>query len=115
MGVELTLRPTSEILADRGLGPPGNRAQMFIDNEVLRLCDPLVPLDTGALKDSGIRSTNIGSGLVIYSTPYAEIQYYETAQTRSYDPNRGSFWFERMKAQHKDAILNGAKKITGAV
>ena len=112
-GVQFSMKPTADILAARGLDPMG-KAQKFIDSEVLRLCDPLVPMDTGNLKQSGERATTIGSGNVLYNAEYAAVQYYETAQTRSYDANRGSFWFERMKADHKDAILRGARKITGA-
>ena len=39
-----------------------NSAQAFIDTECLKLCDPLVPKDTGILKQSGIMHTSIGSG-----------------------------------------------------
>lgn len=88
-----------------------SKKQKFVDNEVLRLSDPLIPLKTGTLKNSGIRSTKIGSGVVTYNTPYAHYQYYSTAETRSYDPRRGAKWFERMKAAHGRDILEGAKKI----
>jgi hypothetical protein len=89
------------------------RAQQFIDSEVLRHCDPLVPKDTGMLKTSGIIGTVVGSGEVSYIAPYSAYQYYKTAQSRPYDANRGGKWFERMKAVHKDAILRGALKIAG--
>lgn len=36
--------------------------QQMIDSEVLRRCDPLVPFDTGTLKQSGIEHTELGSG-----------------------------------------------------
>ena len=29
-------------------------------------------------------------------------------------PTRGAYWFERMKANHKDEILKGAAKVAGA-
>lgn len=87
------------------------KVQKFIDSEVLRLCDPLVPKKTGELIRSGTRGTKIGSGEVRYIVPYAHHQYYDTAESRSYDPHRGAFWFERMKTAHRDAILEGAKKI----
>ena len=55
-------------IATRELGAQG-RVQQFIDSEVLRLCDPYVPMDTGQLKQSGTRHTRIGSGRVVYKTP----------------------------------------------
>lgn len=87
------------------------RAQKFIDSEVLRYCDPLTPKKTGNLINSGKMGTTIGSGEIKYLAVYAAKQYYDTAETRSYDPNRGAKWFERMKTAHKQAILEGAKKV----
>ena len=37
--------------------------------------------------------------------------YYGTADTRSYDANRGAHWFERTKVAEKEDILRGADKI----
>lgn len=87
------------------------RAQQFVDSEVLRLCDPLTPMQTGTLIKSGKLGTVIGSGEVDYLAPYASKQYYDTSETRPYDANRGAHWFERMKAAHQKEILNGAKKV----
>lgn len=91
-----------------------NKVQSYIDSEVLRYCDPLVPMQTGMLKKSGTLGTELGSGEVKYIAPYAAKQYYETAETRAYDPNRGAYWFERMKPMHRDAILSGAKRVVGS-
>lgn len=87
-----------------------NRVQKMVDSEVLRYCDPLTPKQTGALINSGKMGTVLGSGEVKYTAPYAANQYYNTAETRSYDPRRGGRWFERMKVAHGKAILKGAKK-----
>lgn len=89
------------------------KAQKFVDSEVLRYCSPLVPFDTGMLDKSGTLGTEIGSGEVRYIAPYAAMQYYNTAESRPYDAQRGAKWFERMKLQHKDDIIDGAKKIAG--
>lgn len=74
---------------------------------------PRVPFKTGMLEKSGKLGTKVGSGVVEYIAPYARMQYYDTAQTRPYDPNRGGKWFERMKVVEKKNILDGAKKIGG--
>lgn len=88
-----------------------SRKQRFVDSEVLRRCSPRVPFRTGMLEKSGILGTEIGSGEVNYIAPYAAAQYYETADTRPYDANRGAHWFERMKVAEKEDILRGADKI----
>lgn len=87
--------------------------QQFVDSEVLRLCDELVPKDTGILKQSGIMNTQIGSGEVKYRTPYARRWYYMPAAFND-APRRGNYWFERMKQNGgKRQILDGAKKLAG--
>lgn len=88
-----------------------NRAQKFVDSEVLRYCSALVPFQTGMLDKSGTLGTVIGSGVVQYIAPYAAKQYYDTATSRPYDANRGAKWFERMKVAYKNDIISGAKKL----
>lgn len=88
-----------------------HQAQVYVDSEVLRYCDPLVPMRTGALKNSGKSGTNLGDGEVKYTVPYAAFQYYSTAQTRDYDPQRGGYWFERMKTAHISDIKKGCSRI----
>ena len=92
--------------------PNIERAQEFVDSEVLRRCTPYVPKDTGELIRSGIRETRLGSGRVVYKTPYARRWYYEPARFQG-APMRGNYWFERMKSAHKQSILRGVAKITG--
>lgn len=87
-----------------------NKAQAFVDSEVLRYDDPLIPKQTGNLIKSGTLGTKIGSGEVRYIAPYAHTQYYDTATTRWYDHNRGAKWFERMKTAHLSDIKRGLKK-----
>ena len=90
-----------------------SRMQKFVDSEVLRRCSPRVPLQTGMLEKSGKLGTTVGSGIVEYIAPYAKKQYWDTSETRAYDPNRGAKWFERMKVAEKKEILDGAKKAGG--
>ncbi len=90
------------------------RAQSFVDSEVLRLMQPYTPQRTGMLIKSATLGTVIGSGRIKQTVPYAARQYYTTAASRSYDPRRGAYWFERMKADQKGAILRGAAQQMGA-
>lgn len=106
------VKPNAELLKARGL-EPGGKVQKFIDSEVLRLCDPLVPFDTGMAKSSGVRHTTIGSGEVRYRTPYIRRLYYNKNMNFQGAPQRGAQWFERMKANNLNGILSGANKIAG--
>ncbi len=100
------------------------KVQYFIDSEVLRNNDPYIPFQTGMLKDSGIQGTVIGSGDIIYNSPYARYLYYGKVMEGEAPkyvtdkdiqfhgaPMRGALWFERMKQDHKGEIKCGARKI----
>lgn len=92
-----------------------SEAQKFVDSEVLRYCEPFIPLLTGTLIKSGILGTVIGSGKVSWITPYAKRQYYRGRRpgTQQAGPLRGRYWFERMKEVRGKTIIKGAKKIAG--
>lgn len=109
-------KSVNAILAERGL-QSGGRVQRYIDSTVLRLSDPYVPFLSGQLKTSGIRGTVIGTGLVVYNTPYARRQYYTNSgngkQGTARGGLRGRYWFERMKANRGQEIIQGAAEIAG--
>lgn len=81
-------------------------AQDYVDREVLRRCAPYLPYDTGALAASG----SAADGEVRWTAPYAAAQYYGAAGGRG---KRGPRWFERMKIDHRGAIVRGAAAIAG--
>lgn len=64
-----------DILAVFGLDDHG-RVQRTIDQSVIDYCQPYVPASPDrTLEFSAQVSTDIGSGLVIWNTPYAHYQY----------------------------------------
>lgn len=85
------------------------KAQKYLDQEVIRTCAPYVPLDTGTLERSGKMSSDIGSGTVTWNTPYAKKQYYEGSSKGL----RGARWFDRAKADHAEGWQDGVAKILG--
>lgn len=103
-----------------------SRVQKYVDSEVLRLSDPYIPMQSGALKLSGSLATDIGSGEVCWNTPYARYQYYGKLMIGNAPKTltnidlqyhgggkRKEKWFERMKIDHKKDIIAGAAKIAG--
>ena len=103
---------TQVVVKKRGFGI-GGQVQRYVDSEVLRLCEPYVPRDSTALIRSGTNNTNIGSGKVIYNTPYARKWYYTEAHFQG-APKRGTRWFERMKNEGGAmSILQGVARIVG--
>src|SRR5215204_4264859 len=54
-----------------------NKAQVWLDNEVLKDCEPFTPLRTGTLRNSGTLGTHIGAGKVQWIAPYTRTQYYK--------------------------------------
>lgn len=109
---EFIIKSTAELLRERQL-QAGGGAQVFVDSEVLRRCAPKVPFRDGYIIRSGVTNTKLGSGMVKYSTPYARKWYYTPANFTG-APERGNYWFERMKKDGgKEAILRGVAKLTG--
>ena len=124
-GMEFHLDPIPKILERREL-QDGGKVQRYIDSEVLRLSDPYIPFQSGQLKRSGTLATDIGSGEVNWSTPYARYQYYGKLMIGNAPKTltnidlqyhgggkRKEKWFERMKIDHKKDIIAGAAKIAG--
>lgn len=138
----LELDDLNAILARRGL-LPGGRVQAIVDEAVLRYCAPKVPFDTGYLIRQALQTSIIGQGLIVYGTPYARYLYYgevygpnipifeagelagfysppgqkkhPTGRALTYQgaPERGAFWFERMKAEHREDIVRKAAAAAG--
>ncbi|MGN0506638.1 MAG: minor capsid protein [Lachnospiraceae bacterium] len=142
MKMRFEMEPNGKLLENRGL-TQGGRVQEYIDNACIRLMEPYTPMQNGALCQSVKHGTEIGSGLLVYASPYARYQYYgevygpnypiteggvlvgfysppkkqptgrEIEYSTARHPKAGKKWFERMKADYKDEILAGAKKIAG--
>ena len=91
------------------------KAQQWLDNEVIKDTDKYVPMKQGILKSSVIRSTVIGSGEVIYSTPYARRLYYGVSFNfdKRKHPQAQAYWFEASKAVNKNKWIRVVKKIGG--
>lgn len=86
-------------------------AQKWLDNEVLKDSDKYVPFRTGNLRNSGIRGTNIGSGMVIYNAPYAARCYYGNFNfSKIKHPEACRQWFEKAKAANSKKWVNGARQ-----
>lgn len=108
----IMLKSTQDLLKARQIEPSGP-VQKFIDSEVIRVSEPYVPFRDGGLTGSATRNTKLGSGEVIYKTPYARRLYFNPQYNFAGAPMRGGYWFERMKADHKDTILKGAAAMSG--
>ena len=84
-------------------------AQKYLDNEVLKDCTPYVPMNTGQLMRSGINATVIGSGDVVWNTPYASRCYYGNMNfQKTKHPQACRQWFEVAKGVNKSKWIDGA-------
>jgi len=109
----------AELTWNPGFGPKWTgaytMAQLYVDSEVYRLCEPFTPKKTGMLIMSGELGTEFGIGEVIWLAPYSRPQYYMPNRIGSETgPLRGPRWFERMKAIYGKTIVANAKKILAA-
>ena len=135
MKVELDMLSTEEMLRRRGL-QEGGPVQKFVDSETMRYMSDYMPRrQAGELEHLMVLATVIGSGQIDIPGPCA---HYLNEGILYVDPDTGSPWakkdaikvptdreltyagapmrgkkfFERMSADHKDDILEGAQAIS---
>ena len=101
-GLEFTVKGSfNDAAAKARISAAVHKAQLKLDQQVITDSNFYCPLKTGTLQKSAIISTVIGSGIVIWRTPYARAQYYGINFDRSKDPNPNACakWFEAAKAR----------------
>ena len=81
-----------------------NKTQVFLDNKVIMYLQEYVSYKTGTQEKSIRLTSDPGSGLVHINVPYAEYQAY-SKKIKKRVGKRGTYPFERMKADKKDTIL----------
>ena len=81
-----------------------NKEQVFLDNKVIMYLQEYVSYKYGVQAKSIRLTSDPGSGLVHINVPYAEYQAY-SKRIKKRVGKRGTYPFERMKADKKDTIL----------
>lgn len=86
------------------------QAQNYVDKEVIRRLEDYTPIAMKRFKNRGKMSKAHKvekPGVIINTEPTARKEYYINKGFSG--ANRGKFWLERMKADHKADILKGLK------
>ena len=83
------------------LSKAAGNAQKALDAQVLNDSNFYCPMKTSALQKSAQIYTRIGSGEVVWKTPYAKAQYYgeNFDHSKQNNPNACAKWFEAAKAR----------------
>lgn len=134
MKVQLDMLSKDALLKRRGL-QEGGPVQKFIDSESMRYMGAYMPRrQAGELEHMMVTGTVIGSGQIDITGPYAHYLHegilfvspttgspwakkdeikVPTERELEYTgaPMRGKKFFDRMKADHKDDILEGAQAV----
>lgn len=99
-GVEIKVK-INEAQIQRKIDNGASRAQIALDNQVLKDSNYYCPQDTGNLRKSAILSSVLGSGLITWRTPYARAQYYGLPNKSLIpNPNARVKWFEVAKSKN---------------
>lgn len=134
MKLEMERKSVEEILQNHGL-QEGGAVQKMIDSECMRYMSDYMPRrQAGELEHKMVMATVIGSGEIDTPGPYAHYLYegilyvspttgsawakkneikVPTGKELTYAgaPMRGKKWFERMKSDHKEDILQSARDL----
>lgn len=95
---------TKTVLNDAGIKAnieaKARQVQAPLDSLILQDSNYFCPIKTGTLQKSAIINSRIGSGELVWRTPYARRQYYEYSKP-PYQPNPNACgkWFEAAKAR----------------
>lgn len=86
--------------------------QATLDAQILKDSNYFCPQDTGTLQKSAINHSVLGSGLLVWQTPYASEQYYNESFSHfhSRNPNATAKWFESAKARRLSAWVRLANE-----
>lgn len=87
------------------------KAQSAIDSEVIRRLEDYTPVAMERFRNRGKMSkSHIAErpGVIINTEPKAKREYYNNKGFSG--RNRGRYWLDRMKADHKDDILRKAEE-----
>lgn len=82
-----------------------DKCQKYLDNLVVINLQEYVSLRRGIQRDSIRSSTVLGRGIVVINVKYAEYQAY-SKRIKKRVGKRGTYPFERMKADKNKSILN---------
>ena len=95
--VKRTLKETG-IKAD--IEAKARQVQEPLDALIMADSNYFCPIKTGTLQKSAIINSRLGSGELVWKTPYARRQYYEYSKP-PYQPNPNACgkWFEAAKAR----------------
>lgn len=95
---------TKTVLNDAGIKADieakARQVQAPLDALILQDSNFFCPIKTGTLQKSAIINSRLGSGELVWKTPYARRQYYEYSKP-PYQPNPNACgkWFEAAKAR----------------
>lgn len=136
MKLKVEVKDTAAILKNHGLQEKGP-VQKLVDSECMRYMSPYMPRrQAGELEHMMVMATVIGSGQIDIPGPYAHYLHegilYVSPTTGSAwakkgeikvpagkeltyagAPMRGKKWFDRMKEDHKDDILQAVRELIG--
>lgn len=75
--------------------------QKYFDALVLQDSNYFIPIKTGTMEKSSQINTRLGTGEIVWRTPYARPQYYGVnfGHSKSANPNACAKWFEAAKAR----------------
>ncbi len=102
--VDFKMLPQKQILRNHGFGKNG-KLQKFADVRIVTLMEPYVPFKQGRLRGTA-KSSDFGSGLIVYKTPYARRQFFEgrKAGTKSRALLEGRRWDKRFESDKSSVV-----------
>ena len=114
---EIKLPSVNKLIKDYGLEPYG-KIQYVVDSAIVMYSAPYTPKDSGILQ--GSVNSSIGSGELVYNTPYAHYQWVGVSKNgkpfnyQKKNPLATDHWvIEAMKVHLQDVCRDAERWING--
>lgn len=76
------------------------QARFEVANQILNDSNQYVRVDTGELRRSSVRGSNLPMGIIGWDTPYAKRVYYLGTPSTDRNPNASLMWVQVARARH---------------
>lgn len=86
-------------------GKLAEKARYLLASQILADANKHVRMDTGELRDSSLRASDIPKGELVWDTPYAKRVYFTGTPSHDRNPDAELMWVQVARDRYKDDWL----------
>lgn len=91
------------------------QGRFMVANQILNDSNLYVRVDTGELRRSSVRGSNLSQGIIGWDTPYAKRVYYLGSPSTDRNPDASLMWVQVAQAKHGKEWLAMLERVLRAI